>query len=82
MTTRSPTDNPVRTGHDIDVEVRIDFQGRQDGDIQTVNHGPFGQWVSIHASVDFVVVCIATKGHCRWVVKVLYVDDFLNEAFF
>ena len=82
MTTNGTTDNTVGTSQHVNVELGVDFQGRQDGNIQLVNHRTLVVRVGVPGTVNFDLARVGLHAGSGTLVKVLDVHNLLNQAFF
>ena len=82
MTTNGTPDNPVGTSQHVNVELGVDFQGGQDGNIQLVNHRTLVVRVGVPGTVNFDLTRVGLHARSSTLVKVLHVHNLLNQAFF
>src|SRR5699024_12771540 len=82
VTTNGTPDNPVGTSQHVNVELGVNFQCRQDGNIQLVNHRTLVVRVGVPGTVNFDLASVGLHARRGTLVEVLDVHNLLNQAFF
>ena len=81
MTADGAADDAVRTGQNVDVEVRVDFQSGQNDEVQLVD-SRLSSVTRVRRSVDLLMEVILLQGLGCVEVEGLDVQDLLDQAFF
>ena len=82
VTARTPHDGPGGARQHVYVEVCVDLSGAENGAVELIHNAARIKGACIETCADLFMSGILTNGAHGFEVKVLYVKDALEEAFF
>ena len=79
MASNGPPDHAVRAGEDVDIEIRVDFQGGKNHKIQLI-HRRCSQVAGIVGGADLMMEVVLLQRFGRIQVKALHIQNPVNES--